>query len=217
MLRIAVCDDDLGVYEQIKECMFRYWMPKNREYEGKYYPTAESLLQAPPTYSILFLDIMLDKGNDGIAVGKELREQGNTALFIITTSRKDRTLDGYEATVFLYMIKPLHQDRVFQVLDAAIQHMEYDTDRYVLRHKQRTDYIFFKDIFYFESYQRKRYIVTKSHRFSSSATWAQIIKPVENNSDFFSPKKSSIINLNHVSSHNKHDVTMPDGRAFKFE
>ena len=103
MLKVVVCDDDFMIYEQIKEHINHYCIHNNREFEIKYCPTARKLLDTPQVYNLLFLDIMLDSGNDGIEIGKQLRNAGNTALFILTTSRTDRTLDGYETSAFRYL------------------------------------------------------------------------------------------------------------------
>jgi DNA-binding LytR/AlgR family response regulator len=186
------------------------------EYELAYSPTAQALLDAPFDYSILFLDIMLDNGNDGILIGKKLRENGNTALFILTTSRKDRALDGYEATVFRYLVKPVSGEEVSRVLDAAIQAMEYDANVVAVKFKYQTDYIRVQDILYVESYLRRRYIITKEREYQTSASWNALQEQFSAMPYFFSVRKAILINMTHVTGQSQVSVTMTNGRKIKF-
>ncbi len=174
ILRILVCDDEPSVYEKIGQYVRHYYTNRERDYELAYCPTAQALLDAPFDYDILFLDIMLDNGNDGIQIGRKLRAEGNSALFVLTTSRKDRALDGYQATVFRYLVKPVQRDEVKDVLDAAIRTLEYDKSIITVKFKYQTEYVHVKNILYVESYLRRRHIVTKEHEYPTTATWSAL-------------------------------------------
>ncbi len=119
MPTIMLCDDEPNIITQTKELIIQYSVERNREYEILCCTSARELMEAPFNYDILFLDIMLGSGIDGINIGKQLRDAGNKALFCIVTSYKDRAIDGYEATVFRYLLKPLKSKALYQMLDAA--------------------------------------------------------------------------------------------------
>ncbi len=224
MLKIVVCDDDFKIFLEIKDYVTRYSIYANIEIEMTYCPTAQVLLDISFKYDILFLDIMLDNNNDGIEIGKQLRHAGNTALFILTTSRTDRTLDGYEATVFRYLIKPVCKEKIYSILDAAILTMECDRHIMALKFKFQTHYIHVKDIIYIESYMRKRYVVTHEGRFESTAGWPILIKQLSEFPYFFSPRKTHFINLMHVAGQspvgvtlsNKHQINFSRGKYAQF-
>ena len=160
---------------------------------------------------------MLDAGHDGIAVGKELRKRGNNALFIKTTSRADRALEASEATIFRYLIKPLEPAPFFNVLDDLFEHLEQDRDMYVLKHNQRTEYILYKDILYFESYKRQRHIVAKTRVYTTATTWEKLIEPVGGKPGFFAVNNTCIIHLKHVTGHTVNGVTMADSTFIKLK
>lgn len=216
MLKIVVCDDEITIYEQIREHISHYCIHNNREFEMRYCPTAQQLLDTPPNYNLLFLDIMLDNNNDGIEIGKCLRNEGNTALFILTTSRTDRTLDGYEATVFRYLIKPVRRGDIYNILDAAIQSIEYDRNIVAVKFKYQTHYIHVKDIIYVESYLRKRCVVTRENQFKTTATWQTLMEQFSAFPWFFSPKKTHLINLPHVVGQSQTGVVMSNGQHIHF-
>jgi len=216
LLRFVVCDDEIRVYKQINEYLRYYCIQNNREYEVAYCATAQELLDMPFNYNFLFLDIMLDGGSDGIDVGKQLRAAGNTALFIIVTIRQDRTLDGYEATVFRYLVKPFKREDICRILDAAIETIEFDKQIIATKFKYETSYVHVKDIIYVESYLRKRYITTKERRYDTTATWKALMTQFSEYPCFFSPKNTYLVNLAHVTGQSKVGITMSDGTKIRF-
>jgi DNA-binding LytR/AlgR family response regulator len=216
MLRIMVCDDEYFIFEQIKERILTYCIKRNLECEINYCATAKELQEAPFDYNILFLDIMLDAGMDGICIGKQLRDAGNTALFCIITSRRDRAIDGYEANVFRYLVKPLCEEEFHRTFDALMDILEYNRDIIRVKFKYQTTYIYVKDIIYVESYLRKRYVVTKSGQYQTTASWQVLMEQFLEYHCFFCPKKTYLINLWHVSSQSSAGLTMNNGVQIKF-
>lgn len=220
MLKIAVCDDDFYIHEQIKEMVHLYRINQDREYTINCYLTAAELLTAPFDYNILFLDIMLDHDQDGIEVGKILRERKNSALFILTSSRIDRAVEGYKATTFRYLPKPITQVRLDEILDDAIEYMGFASEIFVAKFKYRTNYIAIRDLMYIESYYRKRYITSSSGEFQTTDSWEKIeeqINVLKYLSVFFRPRKTFLINLMHVVGNSKNAVFMSNGKTIAFE
>ena len=217
MLKIVVCDDERSVFEQMEKYVMHYSMAKNIEYKISHYATAKDLLNAGHDYNILFLDIMLDNGSDGIAVGKQLRIDGNTALFVLVTSRADRAIDGYEANVFRYLVKPISREQFYSAMDSLIEELEYNQKRVAIKFKYETSYIHAKDIIYVESYSRKRHVVTRTGRYETTADWEEILEQLSGYPYFFAPKRSYLINLMHVTNQSPAKVVMSNGERIAFD
>ncbi|MDR2888388.1 MAG: response regulator [Lachnospiraceae bacterium] len=211
-----ICDDELAIIEQTKEQILRYSIERNCELAIICCTTAQELLAAPFNYDILLIDIMLDDGMDGITIAKQLRSAGNKAIFCIVTSYKDRAIDGYEATVFRYLVKPLSGKALYQTLDAAIDTLSYDKKLISVKFKYQTNYVHVKDIIYVESYLRKRYIVTQSDRHPTTASWQELLRQFEDYPHFFSPKSTYLVNLVHVTAQSRLLLTMSDGTRIRF-
>ena len=213
MLKIVICDDERSVFEQLKEHILRYSMVHNIDISQKvlYYASAAELLDAKDDYNILFLDIMLGEGLNGIEVGKKLREMGNTAMFIMVTSREDLALKGYEATVFRYLVKPVSQDEIYRVLDDAVKAMEYDRNIVEVKFGKTRRLERVKDILYVEDYNRSRYIVTKSEKYQISATSDVLMEQLSSLHHFFRARTSYLINLAHVTEIVRDKITMSNG------
>ena len=216
MLKIVVCDDEFSVFEQISEHIQYYSVLKDREYEIHYCSTAQELLDTKFSYNLLFLDIMLNDGHDGIAIGKQLRSAGNTALFVLVTSRKDRALDGYEANVFRYLVKPVGRDKIYEVLDAMIENIGHDRNVVAVKFKYQTSYVDTKDIFYVESYLRKRYIVTRENKYETTAPMQSLMEQFSKYPNFFIPRKTHLINFLHVIAQSQVAITMRNGEQIRF-
>lgn len=218
MIKIGICDDDASVYDLIRESLTKYAIYMNQEIEFYYYATAQEVLDAEDDgYILLFLDIMLDQDNDGISIGRELRRKGNSALFVITTSRQDRFQDAYTATVFRYLLKPIKQDELYRVMTEALEYLNMNQRTFFVKFKYETRHVRISDIVYIESYMRKRYITTKSEKLPTTETWESILKDLEFETCFFRPKKTYLINLMNVASHSPAGVRMVDGTEISFE
>jgi len=215
-MRIAICDDEMEARKRIEKCVSNYCGRKGLKLEVCNYASAEELKCALFDYDILFLDIMLDHDNDGTLVGQELRKMGNTALFIITTSRTDRYADAIEATIFRYLIKPFEQSSVDKALDQAAEHLRISKQTLPVVYRQRTDYVKITDIILIESYMRKRYIYTKDRKFQTSETIPEIADRLKNEDCFYRLQKSFLINLAHIESSTKTCVTMDNGRDIRY-
>jgi DNA-binding LytR/AlgR family response regulator len=191
-------------------------MNSKHEYELGYCPTAQELLDTPFNYDILFLDIMLDNGNDGIEIAKKLRAAENKALFVLTTSRKDRALDGYGATVFRYLVKPVIYEEFATVLSDGMRLLEDYRRVYKIRFKYQTAYVPIRDIIYVESYMRRRFIVTKERGYPTTTPWSELEEQFSAFPNFFSPRKTHIINLAHVTEQSHVGVTVSNNVRLKF-
>lgn len=214
-MKIAMCDDDSAMGIQMRELISIFNIAYNQEIEFVYYSTAEELMQAPFDYQILLLDIMLEKGRDGIMVGRRLRKMGNQALFILCTSRIDRFQEGYEATVFRYLVKPLTRENFFTALKDALDHMATAARTFPIRYNKRADMVFLSQVIYIESYMRKRYVYTTNGKFQTTDTWENIRSELEGEY-FYAPQRSYFINLAHVRSSTRKHVNMSNGAVINF-
>jgi len=215
-LKILICDDEHSVFEEIKKHIQQYGIKNNLEFELLYCSTAEELLNTKFDYNILFLDIMLGDNDDGIDIGKKLRTAGNSALFVIVTSRSDRIHDGYSANVFRYLIKPICWDDICETLNAAIESLSYDRKVISAKFKHETRYIHIKDIVYVESYGRKQYIVTKTNKVQTSTDWHELMEQLSEHDVFFSPRSMCYVNLAHVTAQSKTEITMLGDERIRF-
>ena len=63
-------------------------------------------------------------GLDGIQTGQRLRELGNGGEIVYLTTSPDYAVDSYSVGAFFYLLKPIEKERLFEVLDAAVEKLD---------------------------------------------------------------------------------------------
>lgn len=103
---------------------------------------------------ILFLDIYMP-GIDGIKTAQEIRNKNRELKIIFISSSKDHYPEAYEVFAFNYLVKPFCKERLYAVLDRALDEIRKES-RYkiCIQHKGAVYNIDCRDILYIESHDR---------------------------------------------------------------
>ncbi len=127
MIKIAFCDDDLSVLDEINGLLGRYCALRRQElaYTGFHSPL-ELLagMEKGMRWDILFLDIIMP-GENGISVAKEIRQYDSAVKIIFLTSSSEFAVESYAVSAYFYQLKPIGEEgRFFRLMDAAISECE---------------------------------------------------------------------------------------------
>lgn len=195
MYRIAVCDDEEAVVEQTAE-MIRKW---SERIEITYFCSGEELLQTYSYYHAIFLDIDMG-GMNGIETGKQIRKLDKDVKIIYVTSYRDYVAGAFGVHAFQYLLKPLKEAAVFQVMEDLFSYLE----------KPKAEVLDFQtsegivclptdEIFYFEYANRKVRLVAKQREYHMSGKISSVIERMESYG-FSMPHQSFVVNLYHVKN-----------------
>ena len=122
-LKIAICDDDALCRDQILSIVKTYIKQKNRDISVSVFDRATALIDVAQRfggYDIYLLDIIMP-GINGIKLGVELRQFDPDGKILYLTSGLEFAYESYQAKAFDYILKPIHQERLFSALDDAIR------------------------------------------------------------------------------------------------
>ncbi|MCQ4638199.1 LytTR family DNA-binding domain-containing protein [Anaerovorax odorimutans] len=162
MIKIAICDDEKELRQDLSQILSRSLDLRGIEYEILKFSCGEQLLaqakrQGP---DILFLDIEMDQ-MDGMTAAKELRKAGSRAVIIFITAYPDYVFQGYEVRALNYILKPYKEEKVLSVLYQALEELRVSADLYyVVRQKSGTIRLLLNDTRYFFSERRMITAVT---------------------------------------------------------
>ncbi len=119
MLRIAVCDDLSVEREKIRHILEEEFASGNMAAEFLEFDSGSALVSAwerdKLAAQIIFLDIYMD-GIDGVETARRLRDMGCKSAIIFLTSTPDFAMEGYEVDAAGYLLKPLEEENLRQLL-----------------------------------------------------------------------------------------------------
>lgn len=133
MYRIAVCDDEKKIQDQLCEYLSRFFEQQHWEYEVLVYSSANELLQNYPSdVDLILLDIYMN-GMDGMSAARQIRTFDEQVCIIFITTMYQCAIDGYKVRAFGFIKKPVSYAELQHELSCAL--------RQIGRTKSRRDFI----------------------------------------------------------------------------
>lgn len=211
-MNIAICDDD--------SIMRRYLQNvTERELHAKadLYASGEALLAAEAAYDLILLDNCLDgdgkkAGMNGIETARTLRLRSE-ALLIFITAIGDYVYDAYDVEAFHYLLKPVDEAKLCEVLRRAADKIKEKRKDAPLLVRTNGKYIRIQkeDIFYAESDGRKIILHTRNGVVSYYEKMERLEETL--GSGFFRSHRGYLVNLDEVLGYDRTGITLKCGDA----
>lgn len=118
MLRIAICDDDRNARDALRIQLEKILIEDNEEivYEFSSGTNAASwLANHPSEIDLLFLDMEM-KGLNGTETAERIRTFDEQLVIVFVTGYSDYVFDGYRVGALDYLMKPVSEARLRQLL-----------------------------------------------------------------------------------------------------
>lgn len=210
MLYVAICDDNPADQENIQKLVCDYFKPQKLAFQIDAFTAPDTFLKSEIPYDIVFLDMDLGNGADGITVGKKLRLHNQMAAVFITTNYTEYMQRGYEIDATRYLMKPIGREVFDAAMAPAMDRIAANNHRFNVFSNYQETCVYTNKIMYIESIKRERVIVTTEEVIRTRATldtlYAMIGMPY-----IVRPQKYFLINLYYVSRYTAQRITMKDG------
>jgi len=212
-IKIAVCDDKTEQAQYIKFIAGK-WAEQNRVIiQADMFDSAENLkfeIAENKKYDILLLDIEMD-GQNGVELARELRSSGDKTVIIFITAVADYISDGYDVSALHYLMKPIKEDKFFEVLEKAYKSIT-ESKKFLIINSNGKDYrILFDDIIYIEAVRNYVIIKTTSAQYEVRQNISKIEEELDNS--FFKCQRSYIVMLKHIKYISKTEVLLNNGET----
>ena len=211
MVYIAVCEDEQEHQEKISVLLKKYGAVNCCDFEISFFSTATDFWEhyQPGSFNIVFLDIFLENDN-GIEIGKKLRNLGEDCQIVFITSSRDFAIEGFELKARHYIIKPIAEEKMFEALNRCLTMIADDTKCIRIPNGKLEVAIRLKDIIYVEVFNKVSILHTASEEVKTYMSLSELEKLL-GGTPFLRCHRCSIINMNCVDDYTTADFIMKNG------
>ena len=120
MLRIAFCDDETEILEELESLTEQYCADRGcrMEYQAFHSPLELLAAMEKGTYfDAVFLDVLMP-GENGISTARELRQTDQNIKIVFLTTSSEYAVDSYSVGAYFYQMKPLKKEIYSGLLDS---------------------------------------------------------------------------------------------------
>lgn len=211
-IRIAVCDDEVAIQEQIKQYIKKYFSQTKDTATIQCFNSGEALLKTYNNqFDLLVLDIQMGQLN-GIETAKRVRKQDDRVCIVFVTALEEYAKAGYEVKAFRYFTKPLSWQQCRLEIEKIVNEIKQNTNVYIcVKNNEGVFRINIRDIMCVEVYGRKCKIKLKDRVIENNETMKKMEQAI-NDPTFVRSHQSYLVNLAYVLSlENNREVHLLNG------
>lgn len=209
-VNFAICDDNSIDSEYVTE-LVRKWSNDNKyQVNIDTFSSAEAFLFhyiENKEYDVLLLDIEM-KDMDGVTLARKIRKSNKSVQIVFITGYSDYIAEGYDVEALHYLMKPLKEDKLFDVLNRAVAKLIQNEKHLLLNLFDEMIRLPLHEISYLDV-DRNYVTIHANKNYTIKKTLGEIEKELDER--FFRIGRSAIINLKYVSRVTKTDVYLING------
>lgn len=211
-MRIAVCDDDRAIREEI----FRLVQKQVSEVDIAEYQLGEELINAKGNFDIYFLDIKMGKVS-GMDIARRIREQEESnrqrSIIIFVTGYREYMEAAFDVNAFHYLIKPIDVEKFSEVFNRAWKEasvFEEQTKKHIMVKSSGTQQkLLLKDIYYIESGNKKVIFHTTNGILEVYGKMEELENGLGNT--FYRCHRCYLVNMEKISAYSADNIQVTNG------
>ena len=208
--KIAICDDMEEDVKYISSAVNQWAEKENITVDIETFPSAESFLfrdAEQKAFDILLLDVEMPSMN-GVELAKRIRKENDAVQIIFITGYTDYIAEGYEVSALHYLVKPLSETKLFEVLNRAVLKIRKNEKSLFLSLSGEMVRTPIYEIKYLEVQQN--YVTVHSKKdYTVKKTLGEFERELDER--FYRMGRSFIVNLSCIDKITKTDVFLSDG------
>ena len=210
--KIAICDDTEIDRNFIKDIVTDWANKSGVKPDIHMFSSAEEFLfeyEDCKDYQILLLDIEMGQ-MDGVSLAKELRKTNDSAQIVFITGYSDYIAEGYEVSALHYLMKPVREEKLSEVLDRAVSKLGKDEKTLMLESGGETNLVPIYRIRFIDV--RGNYTTVHADKeYTIKKTLSDVEKELDER--FYRVGRSCIVNLTQISKVTKTDIFFNSGET----
>lgn len=208
-LKVAVCDDSQEDRKYIADMLDNWSYGKN--VRVTLCSSAENFLfeyDDAHGFDIILLDVGMP-GLNGVELAKLLRSRGDCAQIVFITGFADYIAEGYEVSALHYLMKPVREEKLFEVLDRAAENSEKTEQALIVETKSDVMRFKISEIEYVAALGHGTVISASGKITDIGIGISAISKKLGDG--FIKCHRSYIVGLRHISSITKDEIVLDNG------
>jgi len=209
--RVAICDDEQAQIQYISSVLSKWGRLCGNACEVHEFPSAEAFLFAygeDKAYDILLLDVKM-RDMSGIELARRIRQEGCRAEIIFLTSYFEFAAEGYEVDALHYLVKPVPERKLLEVLAKAAERLAEEPPYVVITCEGETVKLYEADILYVESFLHYISIHTREREYKIKESISAFADRLGEN--FFRIHRSYLVSLKYIIRISRTLVTLEGG------
>ncbi|MFR3551855.1 MAG: LytR/AlgR family response regulator transcription factor [Negativibacillus sp.] len=209
--RIAICDDRQEDREYVRQLTARWAQQRGNQVEMTEFCSAEQFLFScpQPDFDLLLLDIEMGE-MDGVSLAKQVRRTNELMQIVFITGYSDYITEGYEVAALHYLMKPVKEEKLFVVLDRAVERLHKNTKVLTLETSEEMVRVPLYQVSALEV-QRNYVTVHARQDYTVKKSLSELMEQLDER--FFRVGRSAVVNLNDISRVTRSDIYLTDGRS----
>ena len=208
--RVAIVDDSSVDAAFVEDILNTWAQDRQAGVQAQQFTSAENFLfhyADDKAWDILLLDIEMG-AIDGVTMAKKVRTHNEAVQIVFITGYSDYIAEGYEVAALHYLMKPVNKDKLFTVLDRALEKRKQEERCLNLEAYGEMVRIPFYEIRYLDVHQNYVTVHAKAD-YTVKRTLGDVERELDDR--FSRVGRSMIVNLKYIQRVTKTDVYLSDG------
>lgn len=209
--KIAICDDEALVREYVESLVEKWAIRYKENIKIESFSSGENFLfhyEEDKKIDILLLDIEME-GINGVELAEKIRTYNREMQIIFVTGYMDYIDRGYDVEALNYLLKPIEENKLYQVLDKALSRLTTSDKSVFLETKEGMVRLALYDISYVEVSGNYISIYSGKKTHISKKTLKEVGDQLDNR--FYKINRSILVNLTYVKRISRSEVELKDG------
>lgn len=202
-MKIAVCDDEIILYEELYTLLNEYSTLKKEPILTTYFKTGYDLLSRTEKFDIIFMDYQMDD-IDGLETSKRLRLKNSDVTIIFLTAFPKIVFQSFEVNTFRFLLKPIKKEDLFKSIDDYLDSVRTD-DFLILNTNDGSWKVRLSEIIYVESKDKHTIIRTVDNQLECCRYMQEIEKMLPKDR-FTRSHRSCIVSFLHIRNHDNKTI-----------
>lgn len=207
-INFAICDDNITEIEYLSKIVGKWARAGNNTAFISTFESAESFLfhyADDKSFDILLLDIQM-KNMNGVELAKQIRLDNDAVQIIFITGFPDFMPEGYEVSALHYLMKPVNEQKLFEVLDKACKRLGKTERTILIKAEGESVCIPVGSIVYIESFAHTVEITTNKEKIKAGLSISDIEKKLGDG--FMRCHRSYIVGLKYIKRIRQNEVIL---------